>query len=399
MAIYYILIAAILAGGWYLYEYKTSSRAIVSYLAIAGAALVAMATLRYAIGYDYFSYEEIFQRVAQTPWSQLFQNFGGYIGYAVVNKLVAVLGGSYHILLLVCNIFMTAAVFWVIWRYSKLPWISIYLYIALQFFAHSMNLFRQSLAATIIFLSYFALRGRKMIPFFLLVLLAATFHYSALVMLPVYFLINFPVTWKWMTGVGVAALFCYIFSEQIFILITSVIFKSYAHYQNSIYWQGNGLHYVVFPAVYFGITLLFRKALLEKDARNNILINSAFYTFILYVFITRHFILERFSIYVFPLAMILIPEILDLFQVENLPQLDLTKSGKACKTPKVIREQKNRIKNQRFYRNWAIGTVIFICFIYFGFAVARGYHKAYPYVSIFNPENAIDNNDYAKGER
>lgn len=394
MAIYYILFAGILAGGWYVCEYRKSQKGAVFYLILVGAALVAVATLRYSIGFDYFSYQEIFDKASQMSWGELSGPFGSYMGYALINKLIALLGGGYHMVLLVFNVFMTGAVFWVIWKYSKMPWISVFLYIALQFFPHSMNLFRQSIATSIIFLGYRFLRDRKPVPYILLVLAAATFHYSVLVMIPVYFIINMKTDWKHMLAVGVPALFCYIFSEQIFDIVTSVVFKSYAHYKDSIYWGSNGFHYVVVPAIYFGIVLLFRKKLLEKDPRNNILINSAYYTFILYVFITRHFILERFSIYVFPLAMLLIPEILDTFRVDELPE-----SAKGGKPTKADRELKVKVKNQKFYRNWAIWTTVFICFVYFGFAASRGYHKAYPYVSIFNKEAAVDNNDYVRGAR
>ena len=394
MAIYYILLAAVAAGGWYLWEYKQSPVGQKCYLILVAAALVAMATLRYSIGFDYFSYQEIFEKIAAASWAELPAAFGEFPGYALINKIVAMLGGSYRVLLLVCNLFMTWAVFHVIRKYSSMPWMGVFLYITLQFFAHSMNLLRQSIAATVLLLGYGFLRDRKPLPYLAVVLAAASIHYSALVMLPVYFLINLPADWKRMLAVGVPALICYIFSEEIFTLVTSVVFQDYAHYKDSIYWGGNGFHYVVVPAIYFGAVLLFRRRLLEKDSRNRILINSAYYTFILYVFITKHFILERFSIYVFPLAMLLIPEILELFTVEKLPD-----TAAAGKMTRADREAKIRVKNQKFYRAWAIGTVLFACIVYFGFAAARGFHKVYPYISIFNQEAAVDNNDYIQGER
>ena len=393
MAVYYLLLAVILGGGWYLCERRKSSRAVILYLVVVGAVLTAIATLRYSIGFDYFSYQSIFEKASAAAWGQLPTMYRSYLGYAVLNKIVGVLGGGYRTLLLLCNVFMTAAVFWVIWKYSKMPWISVFVYVSLQFFAHSMNLFRQSIAASILFLGYRFLRDRRLLPYVLVVLAAALFHYSAIVMIPVYFLLHMKSDWKHMAAVGILSLFCYLFSEPILQLVTSVILKNYAHYQDSIYWGGNGIHYVVIPAVYFGLTLIFRNKLLARDPRNNVLINSAYFTFILYMFMTKHFILERFSIYVFPLAMLLIPEILDTFQVETAP------GAGGGKLSKEARQAKIQMKSQKFYRNWAIWTTVFLCLVYFGFAAARGYHKVYPYVSIFNQEEAVDNNEYLQGAR
>ena len=52
------------------------------------------------------------------------------------------------------------------------------------------------------------------------------------------------------------------------------------------------------------------------------------------------------------------------------------------------------IKEQRFYRNWALATVIFFSLVYFAFAAVRGFHKAYPYISIWETEKAVSNEDY-----
>ncbi|MEA5012881.1 MAG: EpsG family protein [Angelakisella sp.] len=396
MTVYYILLAFVLLAGWYVFEYKKSKQGAVAFMIITAVALVAVATLRYSIGFDYFSYETIYNDIVKLPFGQAVSTdiYKSFPLYAALNWVIGAAGGNYTILLLLCNILMTGCVFWVIWRYSKLPWMSVFVYITLQFFAHTMNLFRQSIAMAIILLAYGALRERKPIPYFILILLAATIHISALVMLPVYFIINLEPNWKQYAVLGGGTLLFYIFSDTLFTLVTSTIFTQYASYKDSIYWKGSSAYYLVVPAIYFGIVLLFRKKLMEMDSRNKILINSAFYTFLLYFLMTRHFIFERLSIYVFPFAVLLIPEIIDSFKLETLPE-----PSKGGKLSKEIRQARLEEKNAKFYRNWAIGTVVFICFIYFGFAVSRGYHKVYPYVSIFNKEAAVSNEDYVMGNR
>ena len=78
------------------------------------------------------------------------------------------LGLSYRQLLLVVNLLLTAIVVWFVRHFSPLPWLGLHLYLTLQFFAHSMNLFRQSIAATICLLAYPFLKRRKLLPFALI---------------------------------------------------------------------------------------------------------------------------------------------------------------------------------------------------------------------------------------
>ncbi|MEY8445138.1 EpsG family protein [Enterococcus ratti] len=72
---------------------------------------------------------------------------------------------------------------------KELIGISFFLYLCLLY-PISLNTMRQSLAVAIIFYSYKFLLNRSFFRFFLGVLIAAQFHISSVVMLPIYFLIN-----------------------------------------------------------------------------------------------------------------------------------------------------------------------------------------------------------------
>ena len=121
------------------------------FLLAAGALFVLVATCRYGIGYDYFNYQTLYEQLGPMSVLQLLQDHVGqeFIGYSIFTHLMYLLELSYRQLLLVVNLLLTAIVVWFVRRFSPLPWLGLYLYLALQFFAHSMNLFRQSIAATI----------------------------------------------------------------------------------------------------------------------------------------------------------------------------------------------------------------------------------------------------------
>lgn len=384
MIVYYGMLLLFLILGWALCVKWKSERNNWIYLGICGAVLIFVATFRYSIGYDYFNYMRIFEEIRSLSLSEIFGSYvyQKFMGYALFNKLVATLGGDYILLLFVTNLLLTGMVVWHVHKYSKMPWLSMYLYVTLQFFAHSMNLVRQSIAATICLMSYRFIREKKLIPFLLIVTAACTFHLSAVFMLGFYLVANWKPNWKLYTGISAVALLVYIYSTPIAEFITKYVFTSYAGYITTRYWQPLKWSYAVFPAVYFLLTYWRHDKLLTKDPKNCVLINSAFYTFLLYFFSTQHMILERFSIYIFLFSLVLIPELVDTFHVEDSASIPPPQPGEYLQWF----EKNQTIAIQKGSR-WVAGlAAIVLCMCYLLFASAQGsngYHKVYPYISVW----------------
>lgn len=345
MTIYYLIIIGLLILG-YLCERTNSDENIIIFILTTLIVFVCISTLRYSIGFDYFSYESIFKNISNMTFKQINLEYRTtFLGYAYINKIISLFGGNYITLLLICNLFINTTVIWFIYKYSSIKWLSVYLYICFQFLAHSMNLFRQSIAVSMFLLAYPFLINRKFIFYLLLVLIAASIHISGLILIPLYFFINLDK--KFEIPIFILFLIFYLFDTQIFDFIIRITnYYNFARYKDLFYWQGNSFKYIILPTIYFGFVLIFRNKLNPQ----NILLNSVFYTFIIYLYITKHFILERFSIYVFIFSIIIIPQII-------------------CKL--------NRNKNL------TVSIVIAAGFIYFLFAVYEGFHNVYPYISIF----------------
>lgn len=351
------------------------------FLLAAGALFVLVATCRYGIGYDYFNYQTLYEQLGPMSVLQLLQDHVGqeFIGYSIFTRLMYLLELSYRQLLLVVNLLLTAIVVWFVRRFSPLPWLGLYLYLTLQFFAHSMNLFRQSIAATICLLAYPFLKRRKLLPFALIVLLAATFHTSALFFLPFYWILNWRYDGRLFAVMGAAAVPVYLFSNQAAQFLTQYLFPNYAGYIGSRYWEGLGYRYAIFPILYFAAVWLLRKRLLQRDEGDRILINSAFYVMLLYIFCTHHMILERFSIYLFPYAMVLLPKLVVSF---------LPAEGTSPTLPHKQRQgEKQQLEQQRYLAMLATVIVVLAGLGYLLFASqqgSNGFHKVYPYVSMWS---------------
>ena len=354
---------------------KRTARMQWAFLLLAGGLFVLVATVRYGIGYDYFNYERLYEQLGPMTAAQLVQDPVGkqFIGYSLLTHLLYRAGLDYRSLLLVINLLMTGVVLWFVKRYSPLPWMSLFFYLTLQFFAHSMNLFRQSIAATICLLAYPFLKKRKLLPFALVVLLAAAFHTSALFFLPFYWILNWKCDGRLLGGLAMAAVPVYLFSNQAAQLLTQYLFPNYAGYIGSRYWAGLGYRYAIFPILYFAAAWLTRRWLLAERQENRILINSSFYVMLLYVFSIHHMILERFSIYLFPYAMLLLPKM-----VVSVPAVQ----GEG-------RKKENKHLERQRRESMVLLAVLAVAagFAYLCFASMQGtngFHKVYPYVSVWS---------------
>ncbi|MBD5160678.1 MAG: EpsG family protein [Oscillibacter sp.] len=343
---YYLLIGASLAGAP-LPARRSGYR--WGYLLVMGLACWLLASLRYVTGFDYRFYESAFQTVAVSglkgaSWSEP--------GYLLLNLAVSRLCGDYRVFLFVFHLLLTFLVFTWIGRYSRSPWMSVYLFLTLQYFALSMNFLRQAFAAAVILWTYPFLKSRRILPACGIVLLAACFHRTALIMLPLCFLLCLPPTKLHYGLTALAAGIAYFLMDPLIQAAVTLVPK-YQHYLTEKYWQGNSFLYVLLPLGCF----LFALPLLRQTARTGspspVLVNAMFYSLLIQLFITRHFILERLSIYV------------AVFSLIALPEAAAAPCGRCS----------SRVRT---------GILIAGALAYFLFAASQGFHGVYPYHGVWD---------------
>ena len=345
---YVFLIAASMAGAPLLARWPKYRR---TYLLALGAACWLLASLRYITGFDYRSYETFFQMVSVEGLPGLAARNGQEFAYYLLNLAVAYLGGDYRAFLFMFHFLLIGLVFVWIERYSPSPWMSVYLFLTLQYFAMSMNLLRQAFAAAVILWTYSFLKSRRFFPYCGVVLLAACFHQSALIMFPFYFLLNLRIS-KLHYGLAALLMGVVYCAVDPLMRFTMSIFPRYQSYLGSRYWQSNTIIYILLPLGCF----LFILPLLRQTARNPsispVWVNSVYYSLLIQLLITRHFILERLSVYV------------AVFSLAALPEAALTPE---CKCSSRIR----------------ISILIAGGLAYFLFAASQNFHGVYPFHGIW----------------
>ena len=141
------------------------------------------------------------------------------------------------------------------------------LYMALMIYPFYLNIMRQAISIAIWMIAYEFLKKRRFLPYTLLVLLAMTFHLSAVTFLLYPFLLLVPVNRKTLSifvpATGVLSLFAVIFAKPLIALLRS-IFAKYENYEEMSF---DALYYyfAVFAvfAIYGVVRLYFTKAITD----------------------------------------------------------------------------------------------------------------------------------------
>jgi hypothetical protein len=183
MLLYWLLFAvfatgAILSTSSDPFHAKKGSGPIV----LAGLFIVALVGLRFRVGADWESYEFMFSYAGYADWGRVLTL--GDPGYQTLNWLVQHAGMDIWVVNLVCAIIFT----WGLLRLARTqpsPWLAVVVAIPYLVIVVAMGYSRQAVAIGIIMAGLAALaRGASLVRFAIYVALAALFHKTAVVVLP-----------------------------------------------------------------------------------------------------------------------------------------------------------------------------------------------------------------------
>jgi hypothetical protein len=190
MTIYvYNILSIVVVGILSFYVYRTES-AKKTFFIFAFLQMLLISGLRsYDVGHDTRTYINIFNIYGSLDFSTiLLEDFKFEKGYLIFQYVIYNIFNNPTLLFFLVSSFFLFSVAIFIYKNSKYPLLSVVIFIGIEFFAFSMTGLRQTMAIAIILFSYEFIKNRKPVYFILLVLLASTFHLSALVFLPFYFI-------------------------------------------------------------------------------------------------------------------------------------------------------------------------------------------------------------------
>ncbi len=387
--IYYLQILVLLALGFFLmFKGQTKAKDLI-FLGVAFLTLSTISAIRYEVGDDYYNYLNIFLEVKNSGFETVFSG-RREPGFALLNKLFSMVNGNFQNFYVLCALLTTGLVLLFIYQESKLPFISVFLYISMMFYYWSLSLLRQILAASLCALSVRFIRKKKFIPFLILVLLAGSVHYSALILLPAYFLAQIKFNWKSFAVLGGVALAGFIFAPQVVSIITQYVYKGYS---DGIFSQGSSIWYGIFPSFVFAAAWCFKGNLIKQDETNNIYLNFMFYAAVFSLFVARVFILERFAVYFFLPSIVLIPNMVYTLRApdeklkkigEVKGELKTLKGGQLKTKQQELGKLNAEIKDSKIFFGFALGCVITITMLYHFYGFSKGFYHIQDYNTIFN---------------
>lgn len=187
-------------------------------MAIAAVPLLAVAAMRWNVGTDFrltylpeyraleqvrgtrtpprkvkaFTYLAKRHRFGRTP-QRVCEKFKKVLhrsepAYRLLMEGALYSGLGFRAVIAVCALITTACVFFAIFRFSRWPTLATFLYVATGSYFLSLNIMRQYVAIGIGLLAVTFVTDRKPWRFLLCVAVATTFHYSAVLLLPLYVL-------------------------------------------------------------------------------------------------------------------------------------------------------------------------------------------------------------------
>jgi|SRR5690625_1634801 len=282
------------------------------FLVICGTTvLVLVSGLRANIG-DTFTYRTIY---LNNEFNWEFISSEKDIGFGILQMILKnYISEDPQIMLFIAALITNVLVIFVFYYYSRMIELSFYVYITGGLFLFSMNGIRQMLAAAIAFTTIRYLQRNSFIKYALIVIFASLFHQSALILLPIYFLVRFKA-WSKVTVILLILAVAIVFLYEIFssLLFTALSDTQYANYDTFNEGGANRIRVIVeFVPLFFAY--LGRDKLKSLFPESDFVINMALIGLIFMAVATQEWIFARVSVYFQLYNLILISWLPKLFR-------------------------------------------------------------------------------------
>ena len=273
---------------------------------VAGLFLTVLVGLRHKVGGDWSNYEAIYLDIAGAPLSELLDM--GDPGYYLLNWLSSqVEGGTYLVNLMAGLIFSVGVVAFC--RQQPRPWLALAVAVPYMIIVVGMGYSRQAIALGLALLGLVGIAKQSNLQFVLCVALAATFHKSAVLLVPIAVLAS-PGSRLW-TGlwVGIATITLY------YLLLADSVDNLVTNYLDAGYQSEGAAVRIAMNALPATILLLFRKKFVWQPAERNLWISMS----VLAIGSVAWLLVSSSSTAVDRVALYLIP--LQLFVFARLPDV------------------------------------------------------------------------------
>ena len=311
MAVYLILMAIVMVLAYPLIERKPSVGKKLCYVIVTFAAMYLISIFRYGLGNDYYSYIYIFRNIQDSSGLAIF-NLGYEPAFTVITKLISLFTSNINVLYAIYALLILVPTAYAIFRYSENIWMSTMMFISLTFFYCSLSFIRQSIAFAVILCAYKYVKERDHFKVLLFIFIACLFHSTVIVMIPIYLIAAFVKPTKITVPIyGVITALVYFLSWPILRLAVLILPQYKGYLDLNFITQGYKPVYLIVPAIIAALAIAAHFTGYGKayPKQSSIFTNFAIFNFIIWFIATKHFVIERFSMYIYILMIMFIPSI------------------------------------------------------------------------------------------
>lgn len=259
-------------------------------------------------------YAHSYKLIGQNP---VFDSKTKDVGFVIIMILLNKITSDPQILIFltafVTNLFIILALY----RYSKPFELGILLYFGTVLFYVTMNGMRQSMVAAILLWAVKYVINNSWKRYFLLVLLLSMLHQSALIFLPLYFLVRKKAWGKgfWIT-IGASVVVMGVFKPMLGTIAGILESTSYGNYGKDMLTNTSSTNIIRLFITIVPIVLAYfvRDRLKEEWPGSNVFIFLSLFNFIFMLLSTQYLFFYRLCIYFDLYNLILIPHLLPLFK-------------------------------------------------------------------------------------
>lgn len=236
------------------------------------------------------------------------ENFG--LGYTLLNRVSLMINSSYYFLMIVISCIVILSYAKAIKRYSPYVWLSIFLFV-LTSYCPSFFLLRQYLAIAFSLYSIKYIVNREPVKFGFYVLLAMSFHFSAVFVVPLYYLYGIKNSKKNMLLLAIGSIAVILF----FMAISSLIGMFSAYYAKYLDWDNDSPAWqrALMKSYFLGVYLLGTSKSFYKEGINRIIFYCCLFSVVIGIaainLYAAHRIIAYFSIAEFIGIPIIIKEV------------------------------------------------------------------------------------------
>ncbi|MFN2744360.1 MULTISPECIES: EpsG family protein [Bacillus] len=332
MAVYMLNLGVVFIWSWFAKMYgREDHRLATGYrpnaiLAIIPLmSLIIVAGLRYKVGTDYQTYMLLYELAGK------YKSIGEIFGFGaakastdpgftallwILNKItddpqiMFVTVGAITYILIVRTLYV----------YARPFELGMFLFIGMFYYYASFNGIRQYMVAAVLFWAVKYLIRGNWLRYTMIVLICSLFHSSALIMIPVYFIVR-RKAWSPVLGCLTLLFLAGTFLYQKFLSVFLVVLEnsSYGHYEEWLMRNTNGMNAIKIIVLLLPLVLAFicREQLRKHWPEIDYIVNLCLIGLLFGILATKDVIFARFNIYFGLYQLILVPYFVRIFEPKS----------------------------------------------------------------------------------